>query len=271
MMRHYALVLLVLALAGCESIPPAPPKPASLAVAGEGQRVNGTEIRSVHAPYAVLIKKLNQGDLSLADLAAHGLPVTVVFANLSNQPVEFGPDNIVVHGVGNAGRIAVLSADDIEKIKQDEQSGNNSSSIFDVLLAVAGTAQTGRMMQNGTLSQAQATAVAQGISTLAVTDIADNQAQNQKIQQDEATLVEHYQAVVLEETTVNPHQQIGGVVFLRNASPDSTLSIGVTTGNFTHQFSYLPPERIAEMQEQARAQSGQNVPVAVVSDTNAGR
>jgi hypothetical protein len=259
-MRHYVLVLLVLAAAGCETVPP---KPASIAFAGQGQRVNEQgEIRSVHAPFAVLVKKLDNGDPSLRDLARHGLPVTVVFANLSSQPVSFGPDNISVEGVSGSGPVSLLSAQDIGEIKRKEESDNNTSSIFDVLLAVAGTAQAGQLMQNGMVSQAQATAIAQGISTLAVTDIADNQAQNQKIEQDEATLIDHYQAVVLEQTSVDPHQQIGGVVFLRNASPDSPLTIQVQTGTFTHQFAFLPPDQILRIRDQS-------APPPLTSDVNA--
>jgi hypothetical protein len=248
--RHYVLVLLALAIAGCETVPP---KPASVALVRDGQRVDAQgEIQSVHQPYAVLVKKLDNGDPSLKDLARHGLPVTVVFANLSSQPVSFGPENITVQGLSDAGQISLLSAEDISEFKRKQESDNNTSSIFDVLFAVVGTAQAGQAMQNGVLSQSQATVIAQGISTMAVTDIADNQAQNQKIEQDEATLIDHYRGVVLEQTSVGPQQQTGGVVFLRNASPDSTLMIRVRTGEYTHQFAYFPPDRVPQLQEQIR-------------------
>jgi hypothetical protein len=245
--RHYVLVLLALAIAGCET---APPRPATVAIVREGQRVDAQgEVHSVHQPYAVLIKKLDNGDPSLKDLARHGLPVTVVFANLSSQPVSFGPENIGVQGSSDAGLISLLSEEDISQIKRKQESDNNTSSIFDVLFAVVGTAQAGQAMQNGMLSQTQATVIAQGISTMAVTDIADNQAQNQKIEQDEATLIDHYRGVVLEQTSVGPQEETGGVVFLRNASPGSTLMITVQTGDFTHKFTYIPPDRALQIQE----------------------
>ena len=183
-MYRYAFVLLALSVAGCETDPPAPARPASVPLAAPGQHVaaNG-EIRSVHAPYAVMVTKMNHGDRSMNDLAEHGLPVMVIFANLSAEPVSFGPDNI---STGDGG-IPLLSARDIQKIKEDEQSSNNTSSFFDALFAIAGAAQASQLAQTGAVTQMQASALAQGYATLAVTDIADNNAQNQKIEQDEAT------------------------------------------------------------------------------------
>lgn len=242
-MRRYAVPLLVLAVAGCETDPPAPELPASVAVPAPEQRVDPHgEVRSVHAPYAIVIKKLNHGDRNLSDLSEHGLPVMVIFANASQQPVTFGPENIVVHGVGNRGEIAVLTANDISRIKEEEKSSNNSNSVLDALFAVAGTAQAGQLMRAGALNQEQATALAQGITTLAVSDIFDNNAQNDKIEQDEATLVEHYRSIVLEETTVPPHGQTGGMVFLRHAVPSSTLRLEIMTGDYTHHIDFQPPD-----------------------------
>jgi hypothetical protein len=254
-MRHYALALLALPLAGCDT---APPKPASVPHALVGERIDQQgAIRSVsQAPtFAVMVKKLNDGDASLNDLAQHGLPVTIVFANLSGGPVSFGPENVNVMGAGDSGPLSVLTADDISDIKNRQETANNVSSFFDVLFAVAGTAQAGQMMQSGALSQSQATALAQGYATLATSDILDNQAANQKIEQNEATLIDHYQAVVLEDSTVDPKGQTGGVVFVRNATPDTPLTIRIRTGSYTHVFQYLTPEQAAQEQQSAQAAS----------------
>jgi hypothetical protein len=257
-MYRHALVLLALALAGCETDPPAPARPASVPVAGPEQRLTANgEIRSVHSPYAVSISKLNYGDRSLSDLSRHGLPVMVVFANLSTQPVSFGPEDITV-----SGGASVLTAQDIQKLKEDEESSNNTSSIFDALVAAAGAAQAGQLMHAGALTQMQATAVAQGYATLAVSDIADNNAQNEKIEQNEATLVEHYQAVVLEETTVGPHQMIGGMVFVRHANAASSLTLDVQTGDFTHHFTFVPPDMIPAAPQASEAAQPQSPPAA---------
>lgn len=269
-MRGCALILFVLAVAGCETDPPAPQLPASVALPAPGQRVDAHgEVRSVHAPYALMIKKLNQGDRSLSDLSDHGLPVMVVFANMSPQPVSFGPENIVVHGIGERGEVALLSADDISAIKEEEKSSNNSSSFLDALFAVAGTAQAGQLMHSGALNQEQATAVAQGITAFAVSDIADNNAQNDKIDQDEATLVDHYRSVVLEETVVPPHGQTGGMVFLRRAAASSTLRLEIITGDYTHHFTFLPPDvamRALEQRSSGTATPASGAPAAAAAD-----
>jgi hypothetical protein len=253
-MRRYGLILLALVVAGCETDPPAPELPATVLLPGAGLRADAHgEIRSVHLPYALVIKKLDHGDRSLSDLSEHGLPVMVVFANLSEQPVAFGPENIVVRGVGERGEIGVLSANDITKIKEEEKSSNNSSSFLDALFAVAGTAQAGQLMHSGMLNQEQATAVAQGFTTFAVSDIADNNAQNDKIEQEEATLVDHYRSVVLEQTMVPPHGETGGMVFLSHAVPSSTLRFEITTGDYSHHFIFLPPDIVARALAQRAA------------------
>jgi hypothetical protein len=264
-MYRYAFVLLALSVAGCETDPPAPSRPASVPLAAPGQHVaaNG-EIRSVHAPYAVMVTKMNHGDRSMSDLAEHGLPVMVIFANLSAEPVSFGPDNI---STGDGG-IPLLSARDIQKIKEDEQSSNNTSSFFDALFAIAGAAQASQLAQTGAVTQMQASALAQGYATLAVTDIADNNAQNQKIEQDEATLVDHYRAVVLEQTTVGPHQQIGGMVFLRHAMPSSQLALAVSTGDYIHHFSFVSPDALQHIQDAVAPQPPLAPPPTASTDIN---
>jgi hypothetical protein len=241
-MRHGVILLLALAAAGCETAPSVPSRPASIPVAAANQIITQDgEIRSVRDHYAVLVKKLDHGDPSLSDLAAHGLPITVVFANLSSAPVDFGPDHISVTG---DARYVVLTADDIEKIKQAEQESNNSDSLFGAMLAVVGTVQAGQLMQSGALSQGQATALSQGLATMAVTNFEDDQAQNTKIDQESAAALEHYNSIVLQSTTVNPHQKVGGVVFIRHATADAALTLGVQTGATLHSFNFVAPETL---------------------------
>jgi hypothetical protein len=238
-MRHGVILLLALAAAGCET---APPRPASVPVAAANQIVtqNG-EIRSVQDHYAVLVKKLDHGDPNLSDLSAHGLTITVVFANLSSAPVDFGPDQVSVTG---DSRYVVLTADDIEKIKQAEQESNNSDGLFGAMLAVVGTVQAGQLMQSGALSQGQATALSQGLATMAVTNFEDDQAQNTKIEQESAAALEHYNSIVLQSTTVNPKQKVGGVVFIRHATADAVLTLEVQTGATLHSFNFVAPETL---------------------------
>lgn len=248
-MRLYTALFVALLASACETVPPEPPKPASVPIALQGQHIKSRgEVQSLHSPYAVMVRKFDRGDRNLRDLAEHGLPLMIVFVNLSNQPVDFGPGNIQISGVGPRGPLALLSENDIEKIKQAERSDNNSSSFFDVLFAIAGTAQAGQLMQSGALSQSQATAVAQGITTFAISDMADNNAQNDKSQQDEATLIDHYQSVVLPEDSVGPRQQLGGMVFVRNASPDAPFVLTVTTGDYTHRFAFVRPDQVPQLQ-----------------------
>src|SRR5215469_13288677 len=94
------------------------PLPPSVAQLQPRESFIGAGVRSTKGPYFVYLEKVDQPSGALAELGQYGVPFKVVFGNLSDQPVPFGPENIRV--VNGDTRLALLDDAAIQQIKQDE-------------------------------------------------------------------------------------------------------------------------------------------------------
>lgn len=222
-------------LAGCDTTPPALP---STPVLASGEAFDGAGVRSVQQGFAVYVEKVDSPNSDIAALAQYGLPLKVVVANLSNAPIDFGLEHVVVKKGG--AELALLDEQKIKDLKEAQQEDADNYADLMGGLAMIGGAMAPVAAQQGQMSAGQAAIIGME-AKMDVAQVQQDKAEaDARISTEKDALVRANRGIMLTDDPIPAHGFTGGIVLVSGADPSDALEVDVTAGATRHVFTFVP-------------------------------
>lgn len=212
-------------MVGCSTIPTKP------ALSGDQSLTQDGFIQSKKGDFVVRLKKVDISSEDYRNIAKYGLPIRITVANLSNAPINFSPNNVLLYKNGQVAK--PLTSYRLDEIKSSQQTRNTAWSLVNGALAMA-VGVVGAVSGDSSLAQSTQQYTTDSINLTAQTHEATKQNTEEKMN----ALSKQVDDSLLQSTVLKPKGVATGVVYFENIKTDDPVEIIVKTGSVDHKIVY---------------------------------